>query len=115
MIDAEESQEGWTNNVVVRSNDFSTRETQSFHTRGGWLCSEVGMGKTAVVIALVASRPTAAQNVAKVQGRTRLKATVVMTSVSLMGQVRTMIIPIAVDQTRETCIRRTCFDWFCIH
>lgn len=49
------------------------------------LCSEVGMGKTAVVIALVAAKPFD-PNVPKVHGRKRIKTTVIMTSVSLMGQ-----------------------------
>lgn len=89
MIDTEDSQEGWR----YRMN----RSNIARRTRGGWLCSEVGMGKTAVVIALVASKPMAIQNtMARTKNevtsrwhiwkRKRVKATVIMTSVSLMGQ-----------------------------
>jgi superfamily II DNA or RNA helicase len=46
----------------------------------GWLCSEVGMGKSAIVIALVATNPKQ-----KTSSKT-YKATLVMTSVSLIGQ-----------------------------
>ena len=71
MMDVEESGTSWKMNEI--------------DTRGGWICSEVGMGKTAVVIALVASLPFDS-NQPKVLGRKRLKGTVIMTSVSLLGQ-----------------------------
>jgi len=54
-------------------------------TRGGWICSEVGIGKSAVVIALVAVKPFD-PNRSKVQGRKLVKSTVIVTSISLMGQ-----------------------------
>jgi hypothetical protein len=51
--------------------------------KGGWLCSEVGMGKSACIIALVASNPsTTAQASSGTDGRTLVKATVIMTSVT---------------------------------
>ena len=67
--------------------------------RGGWLASEVGMGKTAVVLALVQSNPAAVRpSKAVIQQQLlfpkpshssailKLKATIVVTSVSLLGQ-----------------------------
>ena len=65
--------------------------------RGGWLASEVGMGKSAVVIALASTNksdvnPTwqeLREHVFKFKGHKRkvkLKTTVVLTSVSLLGQ-----------------------------
>jgi SNF2 family DNA or RNA helicase len=77
MIDTEESQVEWMNRLL--HDDFSTR--------GGWLCSDMGMGKTAVVVALVATKPIQEYLLStQVHGRVRLKATVVMTSITLMGQ-----------------------------
>jgi SNF2 family DNA or RNA helicase len=77
MIDTEESQVEWMNRLL--HDDFATR--------GGWLCSDVGMGKTAVVVALVATKPIQESLLStQIHGRVRLKATVVMTSVSLMSQ-----------------------------
>lgn len=65
-------------------------------TRGGWLADELGMGKSAVVLALVATNPMAScPSLQDIKLRLRapdnspklkVKATVVMTSVSLMGQ-----------------------------
>ena len=77
MIDTEESQVEWMKRLV--HDDFTTR--------GGWLCSDVGMGKTDVVVALVATKPIQEYLLStQVGGRVRLKATVVMTSISLMGR-----------------------------
>ena len=71
--------------VTVEStgNSWKTHEED---TRGGWLCSDTGMGKSAVVIALVATKPFVAENLPKIPGRQRVKPTVVLTSVSLLGQ-----------------------------
>lgn len=67
--------------------------TGHYNIVGGWLSSEVGMGKTLTVIALVASDrgqvlPFLKPNVGNpnLERMTKLKATVVVTSVSLMGQ-----------------------------
>ena len=58
--------------------------------RGGWLCQEVGMGKSAIVIALVASdkQDTTTQMYRTKGGAllTPVKTTVILTPVSLMGQ-----------------------------
>ena len=64
--------------------------------RSGWLCSEVGMGKSAVVLALVAANPMPVDQHPSLDDvklalrskgkRLRVKATVVYTSVSLLGQ-----------------------------
>lgn len=87
MMDVEQSGTTWKADDTKRT--YGPVENQSrpclIATRGGWLCSEVGMGKSAVVVALVASstfnpsRPT-------FQGRTLVKGTVIMTSASLLGQ-----------------------------
>ena len=91
---------------VERSDDASLQGRGK--TRGGWLASEVGMGKTAVVISLIATNPQTRKNPPvqemykhvlgceqramlarkqrKMVERLRIKATVVFTSVSLMGQ-----------------------------
>jgi SNF2-related domain len=85
---------------VERSKDSSILGQQLFKKKhlyfclGGWLASEVGMGKTLVVIALVASdegNPLPSLRLNQNRRRfppsmTRVKATVVVTSVSLMGQ-----------------------------
>lgn len=67
-------------------------------TRGGWLADELGMGKAAVVLALVAANPMASGCCPSLKDiemqveapdnapRLKVKTTVVMTSVSLMGQ-----------------------------
>ena len=55
------------------------------HTHGGWLCSEVGMGKSAVVNALVAANPFN-KEIQTLDGRRVPKSTFIMTSVSLIGQ-----------------------------
>jgi len=57
----------------------SSEEAPEIETRGGWICSDVGMGKTAVVIALVATKPFVGSNLPKILGIQRAKATVVMT------------------------------------
>lgn len=64
--------------------------------RGGWLSSEVGMGKTAVVLALIATNPATNVNPTceeilkqfqqKSRGLIKVKTTIVLTSVSLLGQ-----------------------------
>ena len=76
MMDVEESGTSWS----MKNHDLE------MDTRGGWICSEVGMGKSAIVIALVAAKPQNLQNLPKLKGCRRVKATVIMTSVSLMGQ-----------------------------
>lgn len=65
----------------------------SYRARGGWLSAEVGMGKTAMILALVASDggqilPALSMNSSSrdLARKTRLKATLVVTSVSLLGQ-----------------------------
>jgi hypothetical protein len=80
-------------------------------TRGGWLADELGMGKTAVVLALVATNPMTTDNCPSLEdikrklrdfsssnnnnnhdapppkkNKLKVKVTVVMTSVSLLGQ-----------------------------
>ena len=79
MVDVEESGLAWT---------CDSQPHVGTKGIGGWLCSEVGMGKTAVVLALVSSLPSK-----KPRGWTSLfrstyfcPATVILTSVSLMGQ-----------------------------
>jgi hypothetical protein len=64
-----------------------------YNSVGGWLASEVGMGKSLVVISLVASdgqKPLPLlrcnQDNTTLLPMKRLKATIVVTSVSLMGQ-----------------------------
>lgn len=66
---------------------------QIYHTVGGWLSDEVGMGKTLVVIALAASdggRPLPSlginNSIDGLKQKVKVKATVVVTSVSIMGQ-----------------------------
>eukprot|EP00592_Proboscia_alata_P002764 CAMPEP_0194373150 /NCGR_PEP_ID=MMETSP0174-20130528/21570_1 /TAXON_ID=216777 /ORGANISM="Proboscia alata, Strain PI-D3" /LENGTH=796 /DNA_ID=CAMNT_0039152057 /DNA_START=60 /DNA_END=2446 /DNA_ORIENTATION=- len=54
--------------------------------RGGWLASEVGMGKSAIIIALVATSSFSESPQINYFGRKAVKTTVVLTSVSLMGQ-----------------------------
>jgi SNF2 family DNA or RNA helicase len=76
MVDVEQSTD---RNCARRMNDADTR--------GGWLCSEVGMGKSAVVIALVAANPMVAQTqYLSFGGRKLIKPTIILTSVSLIGQ-----------------------------
>ncbi|CAJ1959516.1 unnamed protein product [Cylindrotheca closterium] len=68
---------------LTTRNDFgSSSSSSSSSTKGGWLASEVGMGKTAIILALVASDTS---HVAK-DDWSRPKTTVVLTSASLMGQ-----------------------------
>mmetsp|Transcript_57068 Transcript_57068/g.139047 ORF Transcript_57068/g.139047 Transcript_57068/m.139047 type:complete len:831 (-) Transcript_57068:269-2761(-) len=79
MMDAEASGRAWTSD---------SHPHVGIKARGGWLCSEVGMGKTAVVLALVASLPSNQQRgwMSTRQKTYFCPATVVLTSVSLMGQ-----------------------------
>ena len=82
-MDVEESGTSWK---MTHTNGVNDPELE-METRGGWICSEVGMGKTATVLALVAAKPQAKlQSLPKIHGFRRSKATFVMTSVSLMGQ-----------------------------
>jgi len=60
-------------------------EMNNSTTRGGWLCSDVGMGKSAVVLALVASRPLVPNQTTNCR-RHPIKPSVIVTSASLMGQ-----------------------------
>eukprot|EP00529_Nitzschia_sp_RCC80_P017439 CAMPEP_0113448776 /NCGR_PEP_ID=MMETSP0014_2-20120614/4944_1 /TAXON_ID=2857 /ORGANISM="Nitzschia sp." /LENGTH=835 /DNA_ID=CAMNT_0000340005 /DNA_START=16 /DNA_END=2523 /DNA_ORIENTATION=- /assembly_acc=CAM_ASM_000159 len=79
MMDAEASGRAWTSD---------SHPHVGIKARGGWLCSEVGMGKTAVVLALVASLPSNQPRGWMSTGQKCFfcPATVVLTSVSLMGQ-----------------------------
>mmetsp|Transcript_4648 Transcript_4648/g.10520 ORF Transcript_4648/g.10520 Transcript_4648/m.10520 type:complete len:946 (-) Transcript_4648:127-2964(-) len=86
-------------------------DTERASKRGGWLCDEVGMGKSAVVLALVATNPASPNTLPtkkkinamilkqhinaiadnrkgykKKAKRIKLKTTVILTSVSLIGQ-----------------------------
>jgi superfamily II DNA or RNA helicase len=60
--------------------DVETRP--SCQGKGGWLASDVGMGKTAIILALIASDTKRLS----LPSPSHLQATVVLTSVSLMGQ-----------------------------
>ena len=76
--------------------DIELHQTAGQRVKSGWLCSEVGMGKSAVVIALVAANPVALSEQPSVDDiklasrskgkRLKVKATVVFTTVSLLGQ-----------------------------
>ena len=61
-----------------------------YHSNWGWLSDEVGMGKSLGVIALAASDGGKISPLLKpnhdLKGKIQIKATVVVTSVSLMGQ-----------------------------
>jgi len=83
-------------------------ETVTYGSYGGWLSDEVGMGKTLVVIALAASDggkilPSFSCNkdIKYVHAKTKTKATVVVTSVSLMGQWE--------DEVRKHAPGLTCY------
>ena len=82
MQDVENGNDSWEDVY------FHDGEQMKVKMRGGWIASEVGMGKSAIVIALVASDPPFQKE--KVQwGHLKLKkvkGTVIMTSSSLMGQ-----------------------------
>eukprot|EP00977_Amphora_coffeiformis_P011162 scaffold2667_cov237-Amphora_coffeaeformis.AAC.11 len=79
MMEVEEAGASW--------NMTASAYNLAHETRGGWICSEVGMGKTAIILALVAAKPQKnLQELPKIHGFRRAKATFIMTSVSLMGQ-----------------------------
>jgi len=70
----------------------SHRGEESYHSNGGWLASESGTGKTLVVIALVASDGSQIlpslrvnSNNQKLHAQRKIKATVVITSLSELG------------------------------
>ncbi|CAB9515341.1 Chromodomain-helicase-DNA-binding protein 1 [Seminavis robusta] len=89
MLDVENSTD-----AALAGSDETGIGRHRYHTRGGWLASEVGMGKTLMIIALVASdrgRILAPlelnrNNMALSSSCTRVKATLIVTSVSLLGQ-----------------------------
>lgn len=66
-----------------QSLSFMKNVESRFDRPVGWLASEVGMGKSAIVLALVASDKIA---VPPRRSSSEVKTTVVLTSVSLMGQ-----------------------------
>jgi len=95
MCDVESSNDPTTLGMVSVQTSMNHRNVpaSTYHTRGGWLATEVGMGKTAIVLALVASdqerplpRLVENERLESLQDMTRLKATVVVTSISLLGQ-----------------------------
>jgi hypothetical protein len=83
MLDLERAPAGAsTIGTVYRSIYTPGDAHQTFEVRGGWLTDEVGMGKTAVCIAVVLENPLKPA----LQTKTNLKTTLIITKNSLLGQ-----------------------------
>jgi SNF2-related domain len=85
MIDVESGQVGQSWLSTYNPSDPATHQPITIRTRGGWLSSEAGMGKSAVVIALIVSHPMRTDHPKKVGNRELLKGTFIMTSASCLG------------------------------